>query len=329
MTRLTVVVIALACAVGCSFKGNPTGDDTSGDDTTGDDTTGDDTSGDDTGDDAPDVDAEPEIDATPPDDDDDDDDVLDVDDNCPTVANTDQFNEDDDDRGDVCDRCPHMTGTDTATSDGDSDADGVGDQCDPRVGMDRFVVFRGFHTAADADGFVVNTGPEEWMVASGQMRQTGTTDDTHELLWRTEALDDVAVATAIHIDAVSGASQTRSAAVIGAYTDAEPDDFYSCALRADNPGGAAMLAAYHYDNPPFTNDWDQVSYGGTMVSGLAGAVTLVARTTGSASQLNCRAGSTLNDLDVEGYTPAGYPGLRALGVTASFDYFFVVELGTD
>lgn len=74
------------------------------------------------------------------DDDDDDDGVLDVDDNCPLMANADQADLDGDGEGDVCDLdddgdgvpdlediCPMVANADQA----DFDGDGLGDACDP------------------------------------------------------------------------------------------------------------------------------------------------------------------------------------------------------
>ncbi|MCG3136609.1 MAG: hypothetical protein HJJLKODD_00443 [Phycisphaerae bacterium] len=52
--------------------------------------------------------------------------VIDLDDNCPNVGNTDQANADGDDFGDVCDICPLAEDDDQL----DTDEDGVGDACD-------------------------------------------------------------------------------------------------------------------------------------------------------------------------------------------------------
>ncbi len=52
--------------------------------------------------------------------------VLDCDDNCPLLANSDQADFDGDGYGDLCDNCPWLPNADQA----DSDGDGVGDVCD-------------------------------------------------------------------------------------------------------------------------------------------------------------------------------------------------------
>ena len=79
------------------------------------------------------------------DDDDDDDGILDVDDNCPLVANADQLNTDGDSEGDACDddddndgvldiddNCPLTANADQA----DFDGDGIGDVCDDDIDGD-------------------------------------------------------------------------------------------------------------------------------------------------------------------------------------------------
>ena len=66
--------------------------------------------------------------------------IIDVVDNCPDLANTDQADEDLDRAGDLCDPCPPFTGIE------DADADGVGDACDPNPSTpgDTMIAFTGF-----------------------------------------------------------------------------------------------------------------------------------------------------------------------------------------
>jgi hypothetical protein len=79
--------------------------------------------------------------------------IVDVCDNCPYVANSDQTDSDGDEIGDSCDNCPNMYNPDQLDSDGDgsgdacdncpticnsiqldADHDGIGDVCDPTPG---------------------------------------------------------------------------------------------------------------------------------------------------------------------------------------------------
>jgi hypothetical protein len=75
--------------------------------------------------------------------------ILDVEDNCPDVANADQGNEDGDAFGDACDPCPSEA-NDTPD---DPDGDGVSDSCDPHPSVtgDRILAFEGFHAGVPAD----------------------------------------------------------------------------------------------------------------------------------------------------------------------------------
>ncbi|MCP4703526.1 MAG: hypothetical protein GY865_02865 [candidate division Zixibacteria bacterium] len=56
----------------------------------------------------------------------DDDNILDVDDNCPDIHNSDQINSDDDELGDGCDNCPYHDNPWQP----DNDGDGIGNICD-------------------------------------------------------------------------------------------------------------------------------------------------------------------------------------------------------
>lgn len=64
--------------------------------------------------------------------DDDDDGIVDVNDNCPAVANPGQEDGDSDGVGDACDNCPSLPNPNQA----DCDADGIGDACDPDTDND-------------------------------------------------------------------------------------------------------------------------------------------------------------------------------------------------
>ncbi|WP_394974944.1 thrombospondin type 3 repeat-containing protein [uncultured Croceitalea sp.] len=66
------------------------------------------------------------------DDDDDNDGVLDVDDNCPLVGNSNQLDTDGDGFGEPCDNCPDIFNIDQA----DFDNDGIGDSCETDIDND-------------------------------------------------------------------------------------------------------------------------------------------------------------------------------------------------
>ena len=72
--------------------------------------------------------------------------------------------------------------------------------------------------------------------------------------------------------------------------------------------------------------------GPPMANGLAGhqslKVTEPGGPTGTMSQQDCAASTQTIGQSVFGYLPAGFPGVRVFGMTASFDYLFVVKIGT-
>ena len=258
-------------------------------------------------------------------------------DNCPDVANPGQANEDGDDRGDACDLCPHLAGTVPGTDD-DDDHDGVGNQCDPRNGMpDHLVVFLPFNDPHELDQFAIRgTGISlsTWQISNGQLHSTdGSLANPQQVVWTGAAIPGpVAVDTFAHIDTLtlpgSGAS-TRLAAATGAYDDSGSVDAFGCGMHADEAADPTYVAAWHYYIPP---NFDFLMLGatslGTMANGLSAHITLKVTTPNTETLQECMAGAQRTQQSVAGFTPAGYPGMRVLGATASFDYLFVVAIGT-
>jgi len=259
-------------------------------------------------------------------------------DNCPDVANPGQANEDGDDRGDACDLCPHLAGTVPGTDD-DDDHDGIGNQCDPHVGPDQLIVFLPFNDPSELDQFEVRgTGISKtsWTISNGQLHSTDPTLATVEqLVWTGASIDGpVWIEGFAHVDALAtGEFATRYAAITGAYDDSGEVDMYSCGLRADDAADPAYTVAIHYVTPPYIGDIaTSVDTVAAMANGLAGhqslEITEPGGPNGTDSQEDCVASTQPIGQTVYGYLPVGYPGVRVIGMTASFDYLFVVKIGT-
>jgi hypothetical protein len=117
------------------------------------------------------------LDGDPLDEDDDDDTVLDVDDNCPQVANLNQHDEDGDMLGDVCDPCP------IDPDNQDSDNDAVGGPCDPDATQHRIIAFYPFDSLP-ADFITTNV----WQLENDALVHPGTVLMEH-FAYRDEALE--------------------------------------------------------------------------------------------------------------------------------------------
>ena len=91
--------------------------------------------------------------------------IVDDVDNCPDVANADQFNEDGDALGNLCDNCPAEDNQDQANA----DLDELGDLCDPQPGQaNQMLYFEGFDQLPDASDW---NGLGSWQVNSGSLVQ--------------------------------------------------------------------------------------------------------------------------------------------------------------
>jgi hypothetical protein len=320
MTNRGVVWIALVCgAAGCSFSGS------------GDPSTTDGPAGDDTVDARVDAgDSDPDARPDAPGLDTDGDGIADTADNCPNLENADQANEDSDDRGNRCDACPHIAGALVIGSDGDADADGIGDQCDPRVGADTRVVFLAFDDPADLAGFTPRAGSNQWSVSGGRLHQNDTAHNVQELVWSMAAVNDVVVQSHVRVNATPSPGQLIAGIIGGYFDDATMDDEFVCGLRAADVGSANRLGAWHYLDPPAVHvSSTNTPYPGSFVAGATNARLYLnaSDTIGDGSTLLCGADAVSAALAVPGYIPVGFAGFRTLGVTASYDYLFVVAIG--
>lgn len=168
--------------------------------------------------------------------------VLDVNDNCPDLANPDtqSANEDADRFGDVCDPCPQLA--DNAAA--DTDADRVGDACDPNPGVrDSVWLFEGFHKGLPAWARSLN-----WTAMNDKLRVTaaGNTPDDGEYLTLQlsntgAALDKFTVTTSVLVEQRTGTTNTHEVGV--SLYDAAANRGVDCELD-EEPGNSGILLLF-------------------------------------------------------------------------------------
>jgi hypothetical protein len=178
---------------------------------------------------------EPDAPRDPDDPDFDDDGVLNAADNCPDVANMDQFNEDRDVRGDACDPCPQLS---AEAADVDTDADKVGDGCDPHPDVvgDKLVYWNGFHVpgaALPTELSMVHGSGQRWTIAGDHLVFTRSGDDWNIPAFETGAVNHTTDAT-FEITATYN-SIGAAAAGVAADIASNDDDVFECQARTDSP----------------------------------------------------------------------------------------------
>jgi hypothetical protein len=162
--------------------------------------------------------------------------ILDVSDNCPDTANTDQFNEDGDRFGDACDLCPQLADT-ASTAPLDMDGDRIGDACDPHPGMkDSVWLFDGFHThpPGSPTGWPHSL---DWAAVGDKLRADATNGDflTPQFTSPSGNLDNVSVTTFIVAEARTGTDNDHEIGL--SMYDAAAQKGVDCELDQDQTHG--------------------------------------------------------------------------------------------
>lgn len=225
------------------------------------------------------------------------------------------------------DSCPHLA----TLSQADADDDGIGDACDPSNSVrHQRVLFEGFYEApTEAQWAVAGYGAwTDWVIVvrdgRSYLRQSSSQAGRRQLRWRQPVPSAHVLAEAV-VDSVMPDGQRGVGVLLADRSTLSSGSYGVCAVQRPSGSGAEqVLAAFYLADTAMTNSvspWSSSIEGTTLLRGWHSQG-------GAEGRIDCELQRGAQSRSLFAARPeavaSGLVGMHTEGVSALFDYLFVI-----